>query len=137
MERLRQDSEFVERQRHTVTVMVLAAALAVLATYEHLPSAQAAQHSSAKAALAKPYFTFGMTKKQVQRIVGRPHTIRGAWSYYPVVHGKIASKVPVAIDNVVLPADQFRLRFYVGQLQGEEVHIKVSGKGYIWHGITL
>src|SRR4051794_25641581 len=118
------------RQEQTFHRLLYAAVIAILvclAAFRFSPSAQAAQQTSATVALTKHYFTYGMTKKQVQRVVGRPKVIRGSFWYYPVIHGKIAGKVPVVADgtNIVLPADQFRIFFYGGHLQGESAHINL------------
>lgn len=129
--------EIVRCSRYAVVVVAVAAA-ALISAGQHASSARAAQHSSATDALTRHYFVYGMTKKQVQHIIGRPKAIRGAYWFYPVAHGKIAGKIAVvaAGTNVVLPADQFRVFFYAGTLQGEAAHVKLP-KGYKWVAVSL
>jgi len=121
--------------RLTVSGVVAAAALAILVA----ANANAAQRRSLQAVTQKNWFTYGMTHKQGIRIIGRPKSIRGSYWYYPLVHGLIAGKVRVVVynTNILQPANQFRMFWYAGQLQGEEVHVRVPVNGYIWRGIIL
>jgi len=128
------------RAGHNLRRLVVAgvAAVAVLIALV-TSSAKAAQHRSVQAATQKNWFAYGMTHKQVIRIIGRPKSIRGSYWYYPVVHGLIAGKVRVVVynTNILQPANQIRMFWYAGQLQGEEVHVRVPVNGYIWRGIIL
>jgi len=130
-------TESDRRLRPGSLVAVLVAALAVLAACQHAPRAQASPAS--QQAATKRYLTIGMTKKQMVRLIGKPKTIRGSYWYYPVVHGFISKKVPVVVygTNVFQPANQFRAFWYGGVLQGEEIHVKVPGKTYIWRAVLL
>src|SRR5690348_7714909 len=108
MNNTRTQTQFRSRAKHAGVVAALIAALAMLVACGNSSRAHAAQKSTTQHAQTKRWFRYGMTKKQVIRIIGRPKSIRGNYWYYPVVHGLIANKVRVVVygTNVLQPANQ-------------------------------
>ena len=134
-------TESNRRLKHAAVAAVLVAMLAVLVACQHSPRAQASQKGSTTHAAFKRRLSFGMTKKQVLRVLGRPKIIRGNYWYWPVVNGKLAGKPLVAFNNnrtfVVQDAEQFRILFFYGVVQNEEFQRQLPNGHKEWDGILI